>query len=79
MACVSPARSALATHLQWLTGVGRVGGEPGIGEEAVESRLRQLSNDPVGVKGTLRMLELRRGGVERSLASAAEELGYGDD
>lgn len=76
---VSPARSALATHLQWLTGVGRVGGEAGIGEEAVEARLHQLSNDPVGVKGTLRMLELRRSGVERSLASAAEELGYGDD
>jgi hypothetical protein len=76
---VSPARSALATHLQWLTGVGRVGGEAGIGEEAVEARLRQLSNDPVGVKGTLRMLELRRSGVERSLASAADELGYGDD
>jgi hypothetical protein len=76
---VSPARSALATHLQWLTEVGRVGGEAGIGEEAVEERLRRLSNDPVGVKGTLRMLELRRSGVERSLAGAAADLGYGDD
>jgi hypothetical protein len=32
-----------------------------------------------GLKGTARILELRRTGVERSLATAAEELGFGDD
>src|SRR5690606_29733120 len=51
----------------------------GIGEEAVEVRLRHLANDPVGVRGTLRLLELRRHGIERSLAAAAQELGYDDD
>lgn len=76
---VAPARAALATHLQWLTGVERVGGEPGIGEDAVEAQLQLLGNDPIGVKGTLRLLELRRSGVERSLAAAAFELGFDRD
>ncbi|HRP08744.1 MAG TPA: hypothetical protein PLL69_09670, partial [Gemmatimonadales bacterium] len=76
---VAPARSALATHLQWLTGIGKVDGCAGIGEDAVELRLRHLANDPVGVRGTLRQLELRRHGIERSLVTAAQELGYEDD
>src|SRR5690606_29947683 len=76
---VAPARSALAAHLQWLTGVDRSGGDAGIGEEAVEARLQLLGNDPIGVQGTLRLLELRRSGVERSLFAAAAELGFGDD
>jgi hypothetical protein len=33
----------------------------------------------VGVKGALRILELRRTGVERSLMAAADELGYDTD
>lgn len=76
---VSPARAALSTHLQWLTSVERAGGAPGIGEEAVEAQLQLLGNDPIGVQGTLRLLELRRSGVERSLVTAANELGFGDD
>lgn len=72
-------RDALVTHHEWLAEPARLGGEVGLGEDAVESRLHLVSNDPVGVKGTLRLLELRRAGVERSLAHAADELGFGDD
>src|SRR5690606_13454065 len=75
----APARSALAAHLQWLTGLDRSGGEAGIGEEAVDARLQLLRNDPIGVQGTLRLLALRRSGAARSLLAAAAELGFGAD
>jgi len=72
-------RDALVAHHEWLAQPARLGGEVGLGEDAVESRLHLVSNDPVGVKGTLRLLELRRAGVERSLVHAAQDLGYGED
>lgn len=68
-------RLAVTDHLAWLAAAERVGGEPGIGDEAVAARLRTLTAEPLGVKGTLRTLELRRAGVERSLDSAAADLG----
>jgi hypothetical protein len=76
---VAPVLTALALHRDWIADPARVGGELGIGEEAVEARLHLLSPDPVGVKGALRILELRRTGVERSLMAAADELGYDTD
>src|ERR1019366_9122097 len=48
------------------------------GEEELERRIVTLVSEPLGAKGTLRLLELRRAGVERSLASAADELGMPD-
>lgn len=72
---VAACRVAQSAHATWLRAGERVGGEPGIGEEAVAARLRTLTAEPLGVKGTLRTLELRRAGVERSLESAAADLG----
>ncbi|MEP6591418.1 MAG: hypothetical protein ABJC19_09570 [Gemmatimonadota bacterium] len=74
-AAVQPALVAVAEHRAWLDDPDRLGGTSYLGEEAVERHLATLSSEPVGVKGTLRLLELRRVGVERSLLSAAEELG----
>lgn len=74
-ATVQPALVAVAEHRAWLDDPARVGGEAGFGEELVEKHLATLSSEPVGIKGTLRVLELRRAGVERSLRSAAEALG----
>ena len=75
---VQPALVAIAEHRRWLGQPERMGGPYGFGEEHVEARLATLSSEPLGVKGTLRLLELRRAGVERSLASSAEELGTTD-
>lgn len=74
-ATVQPALVAIAEHRQWLGRPERAGGEYGSGEAAVEARLARLGSEPLGAKGTLRLLELRRAGVERSLAGAAKELG----
>jgi hypothetical protein len=76
---VGPVLTALALHRDWIAEPARLGGELGIGEEAVEARITLLSPEPVGVKGALRVLELRRAGVERSLVTAADELGYDAD
>jgi len=72
---VQPALVAVAEHRAWLDDLKRIGGEARLGEDVVERHLATLGSEPVGVKGTLRLLELRRAGVERSLLSAAQELG----
>lgn len=72
---VQPALVAIAEHRLWLDRPERAGGPYGFGEEHVEARLARLGSEPLGAKGTLRLLELRRAGVERSLAGAAAELG----
>lgn len=77
-ATVAPAMAAIAEHLEWLGEPGREGPLAGMGEELVEQRLKTLTTVPVGVKGALRILELRRAGVERSLANAAAELNAAD-
>ncbi len=74
-AAVQPALVALAEHRHWLeTGATR-GGVSGLGEDAVERRLALLANEPLSVRGSLRVLELRRAGVERSLHAVALSLG----
>jgi hypothetical protein len=75
---VQPALVAIAEHRGWLARPERGGGSYGFGEKEIEARIATLVSDPVGVEGTLRLLELRRAGVERSLASAADELGFAD-
>jgi hypothetical protein len=75
---VQPALVAIAEHRGWLARPERGGGSYGFSEKEIEARIATLVSEPVGVKGTLRLLELRRAGVERSLASAAEELGFSD-
>lgn len=75
---VRPALDALTEHLEWLRQPERLGDLIGMGEEAVTEQLKTLSSVPVGVKGALRILELRRAGVERSLARAAAELNAPD-
>jgi hypothetical protein len=77
-ATVQPALVAIAEHRAWLDDDRREGGPYGFGEQHVEARLATLGSEPLGAKGTLRLLELRRAGVERSLAGAAEELGSSD-
>lgn len=77
-ATVQPALVAIAEHRLWLGRPARAGGPYGFGEEKLEARIAMLVSEPLGTKGTLRLLELRRAGVERSLASAAEELGMSD-
>ncbi|HPF61758.1 MAG TPA: hypothetical protein PLI93_06820, partial [Gemmatimonadales bacterium] len=76
---VTAAREALDAHSSWLLDGNRVGGEMGLGEEAVLARLALLNNEPLGLKGTLRTLELRRAGAERALLTAAADLGYPED
>jgi hypothetical protein len=75
---VQPALVAIAEHRTWLARPERAGGEYGFGEEKLEAHIVSLVAEPLGAKGTLRLLELRRAGVERSLASAVEELGMSD-
>ena len=77
-AAVQPALVAVAEHRAWLDDPKRIGGEARLGEEVLERHLATLGSEPVGVKGTLRLLELRRTGVERSLESAAQDLGSDD-
>ena len=71
---VRPAAGAIAQHMEWLRDPERQGDLAGMGEETAELRLKTLTTVPVGVKGALRILELRRTGVERSLSKAALEL-----
>ncbi len=75
---VQPALVAIADHREWLDRPARLGGQYGFGEKQVEERLATLVSEPLGHKGTLRLLELRRVGVERSLSSAAHELDSSD-
>ncbi|MES2305678.1 MAG: hypothetical protein V4558_09225 [Gemmatimonadota bacterium] len=75
---VQPALVAVAEHRAWLDDLKRIGGEARLGEDIVERHLATLSSEPVGIKGTLRLLELRRVGVEKSLLAAAQELGSDD-
>ena len=77
-AAVQPALVAVAEHRAWLDDPKRIGGEARLGEEVLERHLATLGSEPVGVKGTLRLLELRRTGVERSLQLTAQELGSDD-
>ncbi len=77
-ATVQPALVAIAEHRLWLGRPERAGGPYGFGEEKLEARIATLVSEPLGAKGTLRLLELRRAGVERSLASGADELGHSD-
>ena len=79
-ATVQPALVAIAEHRAWLA---RPEHERcsryGFGEERLEAQHRiARRSEPLGAKGTLRLLELRRAGVERSLSSAVEELGMSD-
>jgi hypothetical protein len=79
-AAVPAAAAALEAHRTWLAEPARVAdGELGLGADGVQARLTLLTTEPAGLKGTARILELRRTGVERSLVSAADELGHGDD
>lgn len=79
-AAVPAAVAALEEHRAWLAAPARVGnGTLGLGADAVQARLTLLTTEPAGLSGTARILELRRTGVERSLATAADELGYGTD
>lgn len=75
---VQPALVAVAEHRAWLDDLKRIGGEARLGDDVVERHLATLGSEPVGVKGTLRLLELRRAGVEKSLLAAAQELGSDD-
>ena len=77
-ATVQPALVAIAEHRLWLGRPERAGGPYGFGEAKLEARIATLVSEPLGAKGTLRLLELRRAGVERSLASGATELGLSD-
>ena len=77
-AAVQPALVALVEHRRWLDEDDRVGGSFGWAAKPFESLLAAITTEPLGVKGTFRVLELRRAGVERSLAGAAGELGGGD-
>ncbi len=74
-ATVQPALVAIAEHREWLDAPERAGGAYGMEQPQFEAQLATLLSEPLGIKGTLRLLELRRAGVERSLASAADELG----
>ncbi len=74
---VRAAQAALNAHLDWLRAPDRGAGIAGCGDDVVAARLRTLSASPAGVQGTLRVLELRRTGVERSLATHAADLGHG--
>jgi len=47
-------------------------------ERGIDAMLSTLVNEPVGHRGALRILELRRAGAEQSLATAAAELGPDD-
>ncbi len=73
---VRSAQAALNAHLDWLRDPMRGTGLHGFGEDAVDARLRTLTPIPAGVQGTLRVLELRRTGVERGLAKHAADLGH---
>jgi hypothetical protein len=74
-AAVQPALVAIGEHRAWLHGAEREGGAYGWGTGPLEACLSHLVSEPLGIKGTFRLLELRRGGVERSLVAAAAELG----
>jgi hypothetical protein len=72
----APVLTALADYRDWLAAPERAGGELGLGDDAVEARLALLASEPVGIKGAIRILELRRAGAEKSLVNASEDLGY---
>lgn len=74
-AAVQPGLVAVAEHRAWLEAPGRADGVGRLGPESVERLLATFSPEPLGVKGTLRLLELRRAGVMRSLGAAATALG----
>lgn len=75
---VEASRTAVDLHRAWLDDPARIGGVPGVGDDVTEARLATLVAEPLGVKGTLRTLEFRRAGIERSLAAIADELGFAD-
>ncbi len=77
-AAVQPALAAIGDCRQWLDDPTRRAATAGLSEAALDGILSTLVSEPVGHRGTLRLLELRRAGVERSLAGAAEELGSDD-
>ena len=77
-AAVQPALAAIGDCRQWLDDPTRRTATAGLSEAALDGILSTLVSEPVGHRGTLRLLELRRAGVERSLAGAAEELGSDD-
>lgn len=76
---IVPARQAIDQHRGWLLERERLGGEVGLGDEAVLTRLHLLYHEPLGLRGTIRLLELRRVGAERALLHAATDLGYEQD
>lgn len=77
-ATVQPAMVAIAEHRRWLQDGVPGGGGYAIDPDRLEALLQTLLSEPLGIKGTLRLLEFRRAGVERSLSHAAEELGRDD-
>ncbi len=50
-----------------------------IGELAVNRLVPMMVPEPMGLRPALRLLELRRMGIEQALASGAERLGLGSD
>ncbi len=77
-AAVQPAVVATAEVRGWLDAPERAGAPEAMAEKVLDAMLSTMVSEPVGHRGTLRILELRRAGVERSLASAALELGSDD-
>ena len=75
---VQPAVVATAEVRGWLDAPERAGAPEAMVEKVLDAMLSTMVSEPVGHRGTLRILELRRAGVERSLASAALELGSDD-
>ena len=74
-AAVAPALASLAAFRDWLGASASEEADLGLGPEGTEQRLVALVPTPLGVRGTLRVLELRRAGVDRSLGKSAAELG----
>ena len=75
---IEPATVAISECLAWLDEAARDGAPVAMPERALDAMLSTMVSEPVGHRGTLRILELRRAGVERSLQAAAAELGSDD-
>ena len=77
-AAVQPALVAIGECRAWLDDPARETAAAPMPERMLDAMLSTMVSEPVGHRGTLRILELRRAGVERSLAGAAAELGADD-
>ncbi len=77
-AAVQPAVAAIEACRRWLDDPARVAEPEPMPESILDAILSTMVSEPVGHRGTLRILELRRTGVERLLAAAAADLGADD-